>query len=264
MASLLDMMKSLCVAFGSQDYTNCQKLLGPIKTELIKNNLLIPDLQSKNEAYINDLAIANKFLEIGALVSIYTLDFEAFQNFFVQARVYYFCSNPKLSESENKSKLISLYLLVLLSKGEITKFHSQLEYLSRNIGNLEEDELLSYPINVEKRLMEGSYRKAFDLLSSSSKIPEFDVFTGTLMDAIREEIARNTEMAYDRLPLMSINALLFFDNEKESERFALERGWTVDHGSVYFGEEDSANVTVEEPTLIEKTLKYAINLEAIV
>ncbi|QLQ80020.1 hypothetical protein HG537_0D00200 [Torulaspora globosa] len=264
MTSLLDMMKSLCVAFGSQDYVSCKKLLGPIKTELIKNNLLIPDLQSRNEAYINDLAIANKFLEIGALVSIFTLDFDSFQSFFAQARVYYFCSNPKLSESENKSKLISLYLLVLLSKGEITKFHSQLEYLSRNIGNLEEDELLSYPINVEKRLMEGSYRKAFELLSSGSKIPEFGVFTETLIDAIREEIARNTEVAYDSLPLMSINALLFFSNEKESERFALERGWTVEHGSVYFKKEDSSNVAVEENSIIEKTLKYAINLEAIV
>lgn len=264
MVSLLDMMKSLCAAFSSQDYESCSKLLTPIKVELIKNNLLIPNLQSQSEAYINDLVIARKFLEIGALVSIYLLDFDSFQSFFVQARVYYFCSNPKLSESENKSKLISLYLLVLLSKGEITKFHSQLEYLSRNIGNFEEDELLSYPIKVEKLLMEGSYRKAFDLLEFGSKVSEFDVFTETLTNAIREEIARNTEMAYERLPLISVNALLFFNNEKESEKFALERGWKVEHGSVIFQEEDVAEMEVDKPSLIEKSLNYAINLETIV
>lgn len=264
MVALLDLMKSLCIAFDSKDYESCKKLLTPIKVELIKNNLLIPDLQSKNDAYITDLNIAKTFLEISALVSIYTLDFESFQNSSVQVRMYYFCSNPKLSESENKSKLISLYLLVLLSNGEITKFHSELEYLSRNIGNLEEDELLSYPIKVEKWLMEGSYQKARDLLATGSKVPEFDVFTETLMNAIREEIARNTEMAYERLPLSNVKALLFFNNEKESERFALERGWKVENGSVLFGEEDTTETTIEKPSLIEKALNYAINLETIV
>lgn len=112
--------------------------------------------------------------------------------------------------------------------------------------------------------MEGSYRKAFDLLEFGSKVSEFDVFTETLTNAIREEIARNTEMAYERLPLISVNALLFFNNEKESEKFALERGWKVEHGSVIFQEEDVAEMEVDKPSLIEKSLNYAINLETIV
>lgn len=239
-------------------------MLTPIKVNLIRHNLLLPDLKSQNEAYINDLNVSKTFLEIGSLVSIYTLDFAAFKNFFFQVRVYYFCDNPKLSESENKSKLISLYLLVLLSEGEITKFHSELEYLGKHTHNLEEDELLSYPTKVEKWLMEGSYQKACDLLESESKIPEFDVFTETLMNAIREEIARNTEIAYKVLPLSSIKALLFFNSEKESEKFALERGWNVVNGSVIFEEEDSTVSREEKPSLIEKTLDYAISLETIV
>lgn len=264
MPSLSDLIKSLCIAFESKDYVSCEKLLSPIKVDLMKNNLLIPDLENKNAAYINDLNISKTFLEIGALVSIFTSDFESFKNYFVQVKVYYFCAHSKLYESENKSKLISLYLLVLLSQGEITKFHSELEYLGKHIANFEEDELLCYPIKVEKWLMEGSYQKACDLLASGSKIPEFDVFTEMLMNAIREEIARNTEMAYERLPLSSIKALLFFNNEKESERFALDRGWKVVNGSVIFEEEDLGEGQTEKSSLIEKTLNYAINLETIV
>ena len=84
------------------------------------------------------------------------------------------------------------------------------------------------------------------------------------MNAIREEIARNTEIAYKVLPLSSIKALLFFNSEKESEKFALERGWNVVNGSVIFEEEASTVSREEKPSLIEKTLDYAISLETIV
>lgn len=257
-------MKSLCVAFESKDFDSCEKLLTPIKIDLIKHDLLLPDLQSENEAYINDLNVSKMFLEIGALVNIYRLDFDAFKSYFVQVRVYYFGNNSKLSESENKSKLISLYLLVLLSEGEITKFHSELEYLGKHVSNLEEDELLSYPTKVEKWLMEGSYQKACDLLESKSKIPEFDIFTETLMNAIRDEIARNAEIAYKILPLTNIKALLFFNSEKESEKFALERGWKIVNGSVIFEEEENTDQKKETQSIIERSLDYAISLETIV
>lgn len=269
MVSLPDLVQSLNIAFNDQDYNNCEKLLLPIKIELLKHNLLIPDLANTNESYLTDLNFTKKVLEIGALVSIFTLDIDKFQNYFSQVRAYYFSRNSKLSESENKSKLISLYLLILLSNGDISKFHSELEFLSKHIDNLEDDSLLSYPIKVEKWLMEGAYQKAWELLQSGSKVPELDVFTETLINAIREEIAHNTELAYEKLHLTNIKALLFLNSEKEAETFALERGWNITNGTVIFkNEEQEAEKEsideVEGSTLIVKTLKYAINLETIV
>ncbi|EDO15842.1 hypothetical protein Kpol_507p4 [Vanderwaltozyma polyspora DSM 70294] len=273
MVSLADLVKSLNIAFSNKDYESCEKLLAPVKIELIKSNLLIPDLTNTNEVYVNDLNIAKKILEIGALVSIYTLKFENFQNYFSQIRVFYFCSNPKLNESEYKSKLISLYLLILLSHGDTSEFHSELEYLSKHITNLEDDSLLSYPIKVEKWLMEGAYQKSWELLEAGSKVPEFDVFTETLKIAIREEIARNAELSYEELSLTNIKALLFLESEKKAEAFAIERGWKIVKGNVIFpGEEPEVDKELkelekaekQESTLIEKTLNYAINLESIV
>lgn len=265
MPSLSELVKSLSVAFESKKYETCQKLLPAIKIELIKNNLVIPDVSSQNETYLKDLQIAERFFEVGALVSIYSLDLESFESYFAQLRVFYFSPNQQLSESDNKSKILSLNMLILLSQGEITKFHSELEFLSKHIRNLEEDGMLSYPIRVERWLMEGSYQRAWDLLKSGSKQPEFDIFTETLMNTIREEIARNTEMAYERLPLSNVKVLLFFNSEKEAEQFAIRRGWKVVSGMVEFEEEEEpSEPQVEKPSLIEKTLNYAINLESIV
>ncbi|CEP62995.1 proteasome regulatory particle lid subunit RPN12 LALA0_S06e08614g [Lachancea lanzarotensis] len=265
MSSLVDLVKGLNAAFVSGDNRSCQKLLTPIKIELIKTNLLVPDLGKarSNDGYLNDLESARRILEIGALCSLRNRDFESFQNFFSQLRVYYFSNIPKLEDSENKSKLISLYLLILLSQGDVTKFHSELEFLGKRLENVEEDAFLSYPIKVEKWLMEGAYQRAWDLLKGESKIDEFNIFTQTLMDAIREEIGRNTELAYKRLPLFNIKALLFFNSEKDTEQFALSRGWKVVSGNVIFDEEEALEKE-QHITIVEKTLDYAINLESIV
>lgn len=265
MPSLIALTKSLNTAFTSGDYESCQKLLTPLRIELIKARLLVPDF-SKTETsndYLNDLNVTKRILEIGALCNVNRRDFESFENYFSQLRVFYFSPKPSLSESENKSKLISLYLLILLSQGDVTKFHSELEFLGKRIPNLEEDVFLSYPIKVEKWLMEGSYQRAWNLLNNESKVPEFNIFSETLMDAIREEIGHNTELAYKKLPLFNVKALLFFKSEKDTEQFALEKGWSVSSGCVYFTKEEPTEYE-QQTSIVEKTLDYAISLESII
>jgi len=171
---------------------------------------------------------------------------------------------------------------VLRSDGDVTKFHSELEYLDRHIPNLEDDELLSYPIKVDRWLMEGLYQRAWELLNAGLNIPEFDVFNKTLMNAIRDEIAHSTEMAYQELPLTSIKTLLFLENEKDVQTVADDRGWTVANSIVSFNQDDDDdeddgiddgfdndaldfNKNVKDNLkVIDNTLDYAINLETIV
>ncbi|CCF60080.1 hypothetical protein KAFR_0J00120 [Kazachstania africana CBS 2517] len=272
MSDLPQLAKSLSIAFDSKDYKTCEKLLSPIKIELIKANLLIPDSNRlANETYLNDLEITKKSWKLVPISSIFNMKFDVFQNYFAQLRSFYFNSNSILSRSSNKSKLVSLYLLILLSKGDVTKFHSELEYLDHQIINLQDDELLSLPIRVDKFLMEGSYQKAWNLLQSGlNEVPEFKVFTVTLMNTIRDEISNNIELSYNDLPLSNIKALLFFNNEKETESFALQRDWSIKNSIVTFDQENILEDNVEsngnetENNLIEKILGYAIDLETIV
>ncbi|SCU86318.1 LAMI_0D01508g1_1 [Lachancea mirantina] len=265
MPSLIDLVKGLNVAFSSGDFSSCKQLLGPIKIELLKAHLLVPDLKKadSSDGYLNDLNICKKVLEVGALCSVGDKDFDGFEGFFSQLRPFYFSTNSTLMNSENKSKLNSLHLLIVLSQGDVTRFHSELEFLGKRFPNMEEDKFLSYPIKVEKWLMEGSYQRVWDLLRNDSSVPEFNVFTETLMDAIREEIGRNTELAYKKLPLFNVKALLFFDSEKDTEQFALERSWKVSGGCVTF-EQEEVSENVQETSIIEKTLDYAVSLESIV
>lgn len=265
MASLLDLTKGLKAAFETKKYDACLKLLTPIKIELIRAALLIPDIKksSENESYLQDLNIAKKILEIGALSCIYSTDFSSFTSYYDQLRAFYFSNLESLAESENKSKLISLYLLILLAQNDYTKFHSEVEFLNRYVSNLEGDLYLSYPIKLEKLIMEGSYQKAWDLLESGSKVEEFNVFSETLKFAIRDEIALNSEHAYTSLPLFNAKALLFFDSEKELESFAYERGWVVNQGKITFHDE---LVTESEGSsnIVDMAIGYAVNLESIV
>lgn len=162
MPSLSELTKGLKTAFENKRYETCLKLLVPIKIELIKANLLIPALNkaAENESYRQDLNIAKKILEIGALCSIYCEDFATFMGYYSQLSAFYFSNIKELSESESKSKLISLYLLILLAQNDYTKLHSEFESLNRYITNLEDDAYLSYPVKLERLLMEGSYQKA--------------------------------------------------------------------------------------------------------
>ncbi|AGO13412.1 AaceriAFR278Wp [[Ashbya] aceris (nom. inval.)] len=272
MVSLHELVKGLKAAFQIRDYRTCVDLLGPIKIELIKARLLVPDVLAAsdgNTAYLDDLEVAKKILEIGALSSINLLDFAGFENYYAQLRAFYFGipDTHALADSENKKKLISLYLLILLAQGDVTKFHSELEFLSkRDLGNIEENTYLSYPVRLEKLLMEGSYQKAWDMLQNGredDKIEEFNIFDETLMNAIRDSIARNTEVAYARLPLSNVKALLFFKSEKDTEAFAKARGWNIVNGCVLF-DEDDVSEKKEQTSIVSKALSYATNLESIV
>lgn len=265
MPSLPELTKGLKTAFEGKQYETCLKLLLPIKIELIKAKLLIPDIKSakENQSYLQDLNIAKKILEIGALSSIYCEDFETFMNYYSQLSAFYFSDVKELSDSDSKFKLISLYLLILLAQNDYTKLHSEFEFLSRYVTNLEESSYLSYPVKLERLLMEGSYQKAWDLLQTGSKVEEFNVFTKTLKDAIREEIALNSEQAYSSLPLFNAKTLLFFENEKEMEAFAKERDWSVNHGVITFGN-DSTPDRIESGDTVDMAIDYAVHLESIV
>ena len=57
--------------------------------------------------------------------------------------------------------------------------------------------------------------------------------------------------------------ILFFENEKEMEAFAKERGWNVNHGVITFGT-DAGPEKVETGNIVDMAVDYAVHLESIV
>lgn len=276
--SLQKLTAEIYSLFGKGDYQGCQQLLAPIKLELVKHDLLVPlpsNTTDKNQ--INDLRIAQRILEIGALSSLLTNNYSGFENYFAQLRPFY--SNPKLHNLQKVhintdiTKIISLYLLYLLSQGLISKFHVELEVIYNSSQyDAQQDKYLQFPINLESNLMEGNYIKIWKLLKEEKNLPcqEYTHFVDTLINALCFEIAKSLEKTYDSIPISNCKNLLYLPQELSDANFekTLKETYQVDNwkfedGVIYFTKNEN-ETNVDNQSVIKNLLGYAEQIESIV
>jgi len=87
-------------------------------------------------------------------------------------------------DKSERAKITGLYLLLLLTKGDYAGFHTELEGLELRTGfdgkggDVEGDRYLSYPVKLERWLMEGSYDQVWKAMASR-EVPseEYGVFS---------------------------------------------------------------------------------------
>ncbi|EDK44373.1 conserved hypothetical protein [Lodderomyces elongisporus NRRL YB-4239] len=276
--SLQKLTAELYSLFEKEDFAKCHQLLAPVKIELIKHNLLVPTAQNTlTSDQVNDIKIAQRILEIGALSSLLTNDYLGFENYFAQLKPFY--SNDKIHNlkkphlNTDATKIISLYLLYLLSKGSVSQFHVELESISNSDQyNVEEDKYLRFPIELESNLMEGNYIKIWTLLKEEKKLPckEFTHFVTTLVDALRLEIAKSLENSYASIPISNCKNLLYLPQELSDS--SLEQmlrdsvdvsNWKFENGTIYFNQVEQEN-EVDNEKIIKNVLTYAEQIESIV
>ncbi|KAL8945198.1 MAG: hypothetical protein Q9211_000279 [Gyalolechia sp. 1 TL-2023] len=251
-------------------------LLSSAKRELLVLNALIPT--PTTPAHI--LLLARQTLETGALLSIRLQQPDAFTRYYQQLLPFYevpessYQSGNDKDSSSQRSKVTGLYLLLLLTKGDYATFHTVLEGLeveqAGKAQGLEGDEFISYPVKLERWLMEGSYDRVWGATKREG-VPseEFGVFSEVLIGTIRDEIASCSEKAYPSLPIVNAKNLLFLDSEGSVVEFAQAKGWVVKDGRIYFpqSQEDmrtEKEILVASGQVIENTIGYARELETIV
>ena len=107
------------------------------------------------------LLTARSILETGALLSIRARDPDSFVRYYSQLQPFYdYPISSSYPVSKDRSKITGLYLLLLLSEGNYAGFHTVLEGLIVAEGpdtEVEDDEFIRYPVELERSLMEGSY-----------------------------------------------------------------------------------------------------------
>ncbi|CAI5758119.1 unnamed protein product [Candida verbasci] len=277
--SLQKLTAELYNLFQSGDYLQCQQILAPIKIELIAHDLLVPTLQNTTTTdSINDLKISQRILEIGVLSSLLNNDYQSFENYFGQLRP--FLTNSKINPSKNLNteitKIISLYLIYLLSKGSISKFHIELEYIYNSSNfDVSNDKYLKFPIMLESNLMEGNYIKIWNLLKNDANLPcpEFKHFITTLTNALRFEIAKSIEKTYTKIPISNCKNLLYLEQEISDRQFKeilnenlQTDNWIINDGFIYFNkfENNYGNLNVANGDIIENVLGYAEQIESII
>ncbi|KAL4938000.1 hypothetical protein BDV06DRAFT_63404 [Aspergillus oleicola] len=274
---LKSLVSDLTSAVNRKQFDNANTLLSRAKRTLLLQNALIPTPSTAPELVV----LARETLEQGALAAIRQTDAHTFTRYYQQLQPFYDlerdASNAKKvdSKSSQRSKITGLYLLLLLSSGDGTSFHTVLEGLVEEASlkekSVEDDPFIKYPVDLERNLMEGSYDKVWRE-TNSERVPseDFALFSNVLVGTIRSEIADCSEKAYPSLPISNAKNLLFLESEGAVMEFAQQRGWTLRDGRIYFPVEPEAatrsekDILVASGTIIENAIGYARELETIV
>lgn len=266
----------LYLLYEKEEYEKCQSIMPLVKLELIKNNLLVPNASNTaNGDQLSDLKIAQRILEIGALSALLSHQHAGFENNYAQLRSFYACPalHPDPELDTETTKVISLYLLYLLSQGQVANFHVELEVLYNSKHyDTDPDKYLSFPISLERHLMEGNYIKVWRLLKDELALPckEYGHFIDTLVNALRYEIARSLEKTYTHMPVSNCKSLLYYPQEQLDALFETNLrselnvdSWRIEKNVVYFGKSEG-DAYFDGTTTIVNVLSYAEQLESIV
>ena len=199
-----------------------------------------------------------------------------FSNYIVQLKPFYQLESIK-TESNQKNKLLSLYLLLILTQDDLAMFHIELESFQNynlSVDELEKDEFLSIPIKFEKWIIDGDFNKVYETLSTENKFPcnEFNIFKDELLNSIRMIIAYNLEMAYKTLPIENLRLLLFLKELSEVKQYIETFSWKLVDGVVDFSKKEKTIGEVtnliseinDERTIIKNSLIYATEMERII
>lgn len=110
---------------------------------------------------------------------------------------------------------MGLYLLYLLSFNKISEYHTEIELIPiTELSNV----FIKVPMSLEQYFVEGSYNK---ILSSKHNVPHpaYQFFIDKFTDAIRFEVARSAERAYESIAIKDMSGLFMINNENELKTF---------------------------------------------
>ncbi|KAI5298713.1 alpha-tubulin [Ascosphaera pollenicola] len=287
-AELRSLLSQLQQTLANKQHDTANSLLSQIKRLLLQSGSLVPTSSTSPEL----IPLAREALELGALSAINQQDADGFRRYYQQLQPFYDMERHRAISKEaepsrinlgqsHRSRITGLYLLLLLSVGDNTTFHTVLEGLIVEAAlcqkDVEDDPYIKYPVELERSLMEGSYDKVWrDTKSERVPAEEFGLFSSVLVGTIRNEIADCSEKAYPSLPISNAKNLLFLDSEGAVIEFSKSRGWILKDGRIYFPQpQDEATqaaqaLSTEESgtwtsgNIIGNTLGYARHLETIV
>ncbi|EEA18996.1 regulatory particle non-ATPase [Talaromyces marneffei ATCC 18224] len=295
MSDLKSLIAELHKSLDQKKLDKATEILSRAKRALLQHNVLFPSASTPAQVRSQ----AREILELGAITSLRQMDSPSFIRYYQQLQPFYDFERDTSSKSASKeasktsqrSKITGLYLLLLLSSGDTSQFHTVLEGLiveaSLEGRSVEDDPFIKYPVELERSLMEGSYDKVWRA-TKSSEVPteDFGLFSNVLVGTIRREIADCSETAYQSLPISNAKDLLFLESEGAVVAFAQECGWTLKDGRIYFpaqadvvapvpetpgavepvqeGHRPEKGIALVSMSVIENTIGYARELETIV
>lgn len=221
--------------FDMKDLNQTSELISQLKIALLECTSYLPSFGSDPSS--KEQVLTRGALELFVFYSIAIKDINSFERYMVQLKPYYqdFEDQSGNKISTYTDQMTGLYLLFLLAKNEVGKFHVELEKIDNK--RLENSHYLQHPVKLEQSLMEGNYGKVF-LARDNIPAPEYKFFMDELTSTIRTEIADCMEASFNKkkcLPTDEVAKLLYFKNvDGEFISFIQGRHWEILDGNVKF------------------------------
>jgi len=230
------------------------------KSALSEMKILMLDFTGTEECTI----IAASALELGVLLSVADEDLDAFARNVAQLKSYYAALTS--TATPKKCHILGLNLMYLLVENNLSEFHADLELLSSVEAS---NPFISFPINLERQLMVGSYD---EVLKAGTHEPDasYSFFMDNLLQTVRDSIADCVEVSYKTMKIGDAVSIMKFDSKEDLLDYIQEcrDDWIVDDVTEELCfQPPSAGATASDipsKKLIAQTLAYATELERIV
>ena len=199
-------------------------------------------------------------LELGVLLTVASGDLDAFSRNLSQLKPHY----APGSYSTRKPHMLGLNLMFLLVENSLSEFHAELELLSEEEASTP---FISFPIQLERQLMVGSYD---ELLRANSRIPDpsYAFFMDRLLQTVRDSIADCMEVSYMTMKTVDAKTMMKFDSLEQLMDYIEEcrDDWIVEGDVICFQPPPSVSHASDIPSmkLISQSLSYATEMERIV
>ena len=210
------------------------------------------------------ISISTSALEMGVLLSVADGNLKDFERNVSQLKPYYsFVTST--SDPTKKCHILGLNLMHLLVENELAEFHAELEVLSPEEAATS---FISFPINLERQLMVGSYD---EVINAGVNIPDpsYTLFMESLLMTVRESIADCMEVSYKTMKLDDAHKMLNLDKDMPVNEYAFmcREDWIISkQEELCFQPSELGFKASDIPneTMIRQNLGYATELERIV
>lgn len=212
-------LKSLYRDDDIKDISRVEQLLENLKIFIYETEL---NLSLKDR---KDFDLSVKFRSVFEYELIYSVkikNFERFVRTMNQLKPFYF-KFKSLPKSQNMLKFLSIYLVFLLSQGNLSGFYIELQNISDEYRN---DVFIKYAIDLCNAFNENSIKKLLNLRERPPS-PLFKEFISSLFIYIRNKSADSFERAYSDLSVDEIQYLLYFDKKEDMIEFLKKRQWVL-------------------------------------
>ena len=217
---------------------------------------------------MKECILAREVYEHATFLAVEKEDIEGFERNFTVVKTYYDEFEGILPPSQKKYSIIGLYLLYLLSFNKISEYHTEIELIPpAELNNV----YIKVPVSLESNFVEGSYNK---ILNSKHNVPlqSYQFFIDKFVDAIRYEVARSAERAYESLSIKDMAQIFMIKDQKELDLFIQQNhkkdgvAWEVNGADkrVYFSAEKKDKKEIPAVKMINLSLDYATELNRII